>query len=248
MHTHKPLDFMSHILSKGTEFTFPLVQGEISNIELSFYSASRFNVYLVSHRHDAEPISIPIAVEVCHFDWKRRVRSPQAVIVRAIGKQGIELYSHVRSDLLDVVPQGGLPAEGFVALPPKPTMDEIVRRQMQKALAERFPNQRAQQKDYVEEILDDEVALQHKDNHYEIDDDEPDNPGDLSAQQHHELAETVRTRRAARKRTPAVPDAGLHSDTAPGNGNGDSAEDRKQTDPGPDGKRQTRLPLKNEAQ
>lgn len=145
------------------EALFPLSEGKEVAAILDLYSDAPVTVYL-----QAVPGNVALAVDVYRFSLDQRLTGANAFIVRGEG----ELFVLCESRAIGIAPMDTTPMEITTQLP-APTMEEMIRREFNK----RFPQRRNDDKPEI----DDEVLERAGGADYTIDDDDPDDPLEVTA-------------------------------------------------------------------
>lgn len=210
----------------GAQCRFAMSKGVQIEIDLRFYADLPFTVYYVNRR-----VSVPVAVRVNQFVRTERCYGVDEVVVEfnepesrgadgePDGFQTHTLVHFVRSKAIGIAPMDTTPMEIQTKLP-APTMEEIIRREFDR----RFGNKR---KVDDEPQIEDEVVARAGGTDYQIDDDDPDDPLEVSA------ADMRAAASRARKRRVQPVDGG--SDTGQGSDRGGPSEGPGESEQSPSG-------------
>lgn len=199
MQTRKATGYENYISAKGKTFLYPAPTAIEVNVEASFASTSPFVIYALTIIEGMEkPMRVPIHVNESIVEIQRRFKKLKAIEVEAAKE--IELVSFCK-----IIPIGSPELDNqtthLAIEPPKATMEEIVRREIRKAM----PRREQRQAPDLEHLMGDEIAEQHAEKNYEVPDDEDDpDPMDPEAARDH-----IRGGGTVNLRTPAprMPDA-----------------------------------------
>lgn len=215
MQTGRKKSFGEYEFSQG-DTEFELVKAYELALVVDLRSSNKFSVYF-EEVHESSRRSIPMAVDVNFFSYDGKVSGVNNVRV-TFSKSG-QLVSIVRSKAVGVAPMDTTPMAVQTQLP-APTMEELIRRELRKHLP---------RKETVDEPQDieDEVVQRAGGKDYSIDDEDPDDPLEVTP------ADLQRARAQRRQRPGArVQSVDSGSDTSEDSDRGRSADSGPQPSPG----------------